>query len=848
MTPTNGETMSSEDDNDPGEVERMIKDRNPMTRKFIGGDEVEEDILAQLSGIELLRSIFQKAVPVNKRQKLVESTDGIMVKSRHHLPEKLGEDLVVKRTLLSESQMKGSDFRGDECLTSRRGSTDYASHPVKKSKEKDDDMFSDAGMSSPGASLLNIDKKRRFAMSLATLASKSHKRDKIIQENGIYVLKLLSVNPDEIVQRCCSAAFAFLSLEANARERMVEESAGQAITKLVMSSNLNVVVKHNCSRAMVNMALEVGKEARLVKEGFLADLMNIINFCPEAVDMALLTLFNMSCVVERFPRIEEVTEVLLRLSTYLTNRAQEILYLTILRNLSAIRGNQLRMVEDGVQRIVEGVFKSPDLQLRTIGATIFSNFCTDMRAKNKLVEHGAIATMIVMLEDESEEIRCFAAKVFYSLAKDTQLRPKIFANDKALILLLKMGKDAFLDIQYGQSVARAYRSLIKEVTVVHFTKLVKWGIIDSIRHLLEREDHVIRICCTETLCSLFEIDDCIRDGMVGEEVNMGVEVLINLAVHANYEHVMDGVVLEWTMYSLYHLLRREMLSLDQIQIVLLPKVQLLCASTFEKARYFCAAILKLISQKEYVDTSDAIHPMVNMMSTDGNPITQRNCAASLANMIHDADNCAIMLEAGALPHIVRLSTLDSLATKMKCAAIFSRLSLHEHYFGEFARDDVMKVLVDLCTVDHLMTQRWVVMALSNLSHQPSLCNLLYQVFPVPHIISMAGKRDETLRRGCAAIICNLAGIANSEKRLIAGGVISSLLVTAMIASDQTIAKIICIKAITNLMCDKAGLIHPIKAPYQHTLIRPIKTPSLMQPILHINTPSNATHTPYQHTL
>ena len=242
-----------------------------------------------------------------------------------------------------------------------------------------------------------------------------------------------------------------------------------------------------------------------------------------------------------------------------------------------------------------------------------------------------------------------------------------------------------------------------------------------------------------------------------------------------------------------------------LQDQILPCAVAHCQSKYPKPRYFCAGILKLISCYHDLRTSVAIQPMIDMMQKDNNEITQRNCAASLANMIHDSNNCALMLKAGALPLIVKLCSTEFLATKIKCAAIFSRLSLHEHYFEEFARDGVMAVLLDLCTVDNLMTQRWVVMALSNLSHKENLRELLVDLNPVPNILSMAAKRDETLRRGCAAILCNMSCSTKpgSEQRLIAGGVVPSLLVTAMIASDQTIAKVICVKALINLMGDPA---------------------------------------------
>jgi len=642
------------------------RSNNPLALKIDPPRDVEE--IEKLRGMDKLRSIFMKSVPEEKRQKIQTTTSGLMAKSR--LPPRLGDNLMIKRSSLVELHDPDDVSDGDGSSAMLR-------------RKKDSEVLTD--MYEPGASLLNLDKKRRFAMSLATLANKPHKRHSILHEGAIHTLKLLSGNPDEVVQRCCSAAFSFLSLEPEARFRMVDESATAALTKLVMASNDNTVVKFNCARALCNLCLEVGNESRMVKDGVLMSMVNIINHCPETVDICLLTLFNMSCVIERFARIEEMTDVLLRMSVYLTNRAQEHLYLTILCNLSAIRGNQLRMVEDGVQRIVDGVAKSSDEELRVIGATIFSNFCTDNRAKAKMVEQGAIPTLLIMLQDPSEVIRCYAVRAFHSLTKDMQLRAKLFFNETALTLLLKTGRSAYLDVVYGRSVARVYRALSRESGVCY--RLVTGGIVDSIRHLVEREDTAILHHCTEALCTLFEETDIVKDLVDAS----GAEVLLQLALYANNEAIMDGVVLEWTTYSLYRLVMSDICSMSMLQRQVLPCVVQLCGTPFERPRYFCSGILKVISKQVGLKTSSAIIPVIDMMRTDTNPVTQRCCAAALASMIHESENCAIMLEAGALPFIVRLTETDNLATKVKCAAIFSQLSLHERYFDEFARDDVMQV-------------------------------------------------------------------------------------------------------------------------------------------------------------
>ena len=210
--------------------------------------------------------------------------------------------------MLSEKEMEKPDVEDHDDDDDDDEDEKEIAHKVQHHKDIFEELHSN-----PGSSLLNIDKKRRFAMSMATLASKPQKRMTIVREGAIQVLKTLSCNPDEIVQRCCSAAFSFLSSEQAARVRMLDEGAGAAISKLAMSSNQNFVVKHNCCRAMCNLCVEVGCESRLIRDGCLAALMNIINYCPETVDICLVTLFNMSCVSDRFPRIEEMTEVLMRL-------------------------------------------------------------------------------------------------------------------------------------------------------------------------------------------------------------------------------------------------------------------------------------------------------------------------------------------------------------------------------------------------------------------------------------------------------------------------------------------------------------------------------------------------------
>jgi hypothetical protein len=242
---------------------------------------------------------------------------------------------------------------------------------------------------------------------------------------------------------------------------------------------------------------------------------------------------------------------------------------------------------------------------------------------------------------------------------------------------------------------------------------------------------------------------------------------------------------------------------------IMPCLVKLCEISTETTKYFCAAAFAYISQLKSVNSSSAIEILVHMLRHESDHATKANCAAALYNMADVDGNCDLMLKAGALIPVVRLTQSDHLATKMKCAAILSRLSLHSAYYDQFAEDDVLSVLLDLSSVDHVLTQRRVVIALSNLSQSETLRNRLLALDPIPYIISLAAKRDENLRRGCAAIVCNLAYCQGNEKAVVDAGIVPTLLITAMITSDQIHSKIICVKALVNLMADKS--LYPVMA-------------------------------------
>jgi hypothetical protein len=109
-----------------------------------------------------------------------------------------------------------------------------------------------------------MEKKRRYAMSLATLAAKPHKRMTIVNEGAINILQTLASSSDPAVQMSCASAYAFFSLESAIRVRMLEEGALASLCQLAQTTNVREA-KSICLRAICNLCVEEGHEFKMIK-------------------------------------------------------------------------------------------------------------------------------------------------------------------------------------------------------------------------------------------------------------------------------------------------------------------------------------------------------------------------------------------------------------------------------------------------------------------------------------------------------------------------------------------------------------------------------------------------------
>jgi hypothetical protein len=261
---------------------------------------------------------------------------------------------------------------------------------------------------------------------------------------------------------------------------------------------------------------------------------------------------------------------------------------------------------------------------------------------------------------------------------------------------------------------------------------------------------------------------------------------------------------EWCAYSLLLLCYADEATCSVKVLVegVLPSVLKLCDErATDLTRSFCATALAVITHNPLIDTSSSIPILVYMLNQAGEEQIKTDCASALYNLASSTVNCEEMLAAGALLPIIQLTKSDHLDTKIRCAAILSRLTAYHEYHDLMTKNDLRRLL-DLSTVDFVETQRRVVITLSNLSENVLVRNMLLEIPETCEAMKLLISRpDDMIRGGCSSILCNLSSAVGSEPDIVQAGVVPTLLVTALLASDKMDCKTVCVKALVNLLAD-----------------------------------------------
>jgi hypothetical protein len=676
--------------------------------------------------------------------------------------------------------------------------------------ERKDDKSSDA------KNLHLRDKKRRFAISLATLSANPKSRAGIVEDGAILTLVKLARQPDRQTQLSCAAAFNSLASESSVRATMLQQGAVGAIVNLSLSPLRKI--KNDCARALCNLAASAGMEEELVRLGAVGALLSVSTSSIQLMEVVLMALLNLSCVDERFSRIDEVNDAVLHLSTFSMNARMEKMLVSCICNLTALKNNQARLVEEGVVRLLTRISRLAPLSTQRLCATSFCNLSSCSRSRGKMTDQRVVPTLLEMVKtgpnsNADPEIKRYCAITVSRLAMDVTCREKVVQQGAvAAIVEMCMKRSKLDDIETDRVCAAALNMLSLDGD--SSDRLIQDGAVPALLKLIDTGDALVCQDCAHCLCVLFQFE-----AGINEMIDFGaVTALVNLADPEN-----DATSGNCAL-ALYNLLSHEEASRVAGKGILTALVSL-SQSPSESTKRTCAAALWELTTLQGSDPTELIPALIQMLTDNLNdPKSSHSeingdCAAALYNLAQDVNNCNAMMRYNVLKPLLGLVKSETFGTRVQCGAILSRLSFEEKNRQSMANPEFLKALFELANLEPdpqaensdirvLKTQQRMVNAIYNISCDKGSRKLLLDeevlgLSAAQFLTFFQTKPAENIRRGCAAALCNLLSDEGTELGILQCGAVSSLLITALVASDKEETKNICCKCLYNLLSDDA---------------------------------------------
>lgn len=388
---------------------------------------------------------------------------------RHELSENVNLFLFSSRVL--------AKYYDDDDIPS----FDYNESTLISSNLDEDSEYSSNVVHSPTSfqnALLHREKKRKFAIAISRLAAQENKRSKIVDDGVIPTLQTLSQIQDRVIKVCCSISLLLLTKDPFIRRKMVEQ--GVVLSVINLSATRNFTVRKNCSIILCNLFTIPGYEANHLRDGALSALIKISSSCKNDIhimETCLKALLNLTCVTERYPRLDELHEALFHFDDNYSQYNDTIrqLVVSITCNLSAIEGNQLKLIEDGCMKVIAWACKSANSSIRKSGCDIIRNLTSEYRSRTKLVEKNVLLILLVMSQDNLVEVRISAITAFNFLCKETSLR-QVVVSKQSLQLLQLLSFEKLNEINI--LAAKTWRILCRDNDIG--VMMIKFGVMSSL--------------------------------------------------------------------------------------------------------------------------------------------------------------------------------------------------------------------------------------------------------------------------------------------------------------------------------------------------------------------------------
>ncbi|TMW55152.1 hypothetical protein Poli38472_013914 [Pythium oligandrum] len=699
--------------------------------------------------------------------------------------------------------------------------------------QRDQDEREPASVGKPN----HIGRRRQYAQAVEAMAANPMLHSSLLNDNIVTSVLALCRTKDSATLTSCVTILTHLSCEPLGRDAILQNP-----NALTLLTTLNIPVsssdkrlQHNYLALLANLTIEDSFEAVLVKEKVLSIL---LQHRKSVEAMCVFALFNLSCPVYSYPRIDDVIRAL---QEYGRTASDRDLLSRGLYNLSSTRVNQLKLVECEALPLLRSLLRSGNVTptARINALMTFWRLAESPHCRRAVTRVECLRPLVQQLAhvDNQEELHCVLMTLVALASADINSREAL-GRAKAIDTLVQLIQQKCESGSPTRPVAfRLLALLLSAPNVVAALNEACFRFLVSFSH-----DDGGDIVCSRyvlfALASIFawsedeavehpanDISDPEDDSSTGQTVSLTSEnsrdrghldAFLDDSAHLDivFGHIdaegfpMDSSHVYLQLLLLYNLSFR--FSKADVATRVASSCRLTTFATVSQS----AGIHALIGGILFSLCQDyAVHHVLHqsklllvldLLILHPDATTRTTCLEVVCILFDGGQltSCDLIDVVERLtPALVRLCAdgRTEKETRAGCAACFARFVSLEACRNAAVRHGVIGSLAILANDEDPQILRLCVHSYAHLSRDTTICAQLIQSGIIKSLTNLSAAPEEAVRRACAMTLCNLSLAERNVPALAKAGALRALLVISCVKSNDRETRRVCTQAVVNLL-------------------------------------------------
>ena len=684
---------------------------------------------------------------------------------------------------------------------------------LEEVKPTDEEALIDASIakggsleSGPGFSSTSIEEDKNAklfcAAALCDWARIPANAERLVAEGAIRAVQVLAAETDARIQMFCSGAFRFMSEQPSLANAMIDEGTicviGEMVSALSVTSDTEMekfseFISFNLVISLVNLSRCAGKEAAMVEDSIVVAVMNLMQYKSTLSSACARCIYNLTCVDVNYPQFERVVRALISMSTQNSPSIKHICAAAIC-NFADLKMARPRMIDEGVISTLSNLARGSETRTRRVCAVVLQNLSSSKACRVEMTSRHCVQVAYALSSDQDPIILRCISLTLARLALEAQNCLKII-TDGGIMALCNIAVKFPGIPGISQPTSSAFQLLSSRENLSQ--TIVQEGSVAAVGALLKMSTDQMSL--RNSLLSM-----CFLNSNPDNHVpilQQGIVPILQSLCSNDDPNVKNLCALAFLNLSLNKESHRPF-----IQAGAVPSVIVLAKSSDTNTKCRCAYTLFNLCSYELgvvrMVADGLIDALVELCRCEDQDAV-RYAIAALCRITVNTDNAELITASGAVEQIVGESIDEngSTLTKKFCAAALCALSVYESCRTSLCDRGIIPALKALSYSNDDDTKHRCLVAFGNLSCEDIVQPMLVEHGLVPILAELANSYHEADQRCCAKTICNLACHESSRYRIASDGGMSALMMISLVRSYDLSTKIICIRALNNLLDD-----------------------------------------------